>query len=254
MCGIAGIVNLSERWDPPSVDLLKSMIGIIRHRGPDECGLYRDTHAGFVHARLSIIDLSTGQQPMSNEDKTLWIVFNGEIFNFVELRSELEKLGHHFQTRSDTEVILHAYESWGTDCFSRFNGQWALALWNTRTSSLVLSRDRIGVRPLYIYEHNGRVWFGSEIKALFVDSSIPRTINPQGLDQTFTYWASIAPVTVFEGIEELPPASVRVYGPNAEKKEWLYWRPSYPEDTKKLGTWFWFSNTYPMLRNSCVRN
>jgi len=229
MCGIAGIVNLSDRRDPPAVKLLQSMIGAIRHRGPDEYGLFRDSRSGLVHARLSIIDLQTGQQPMSNEDRTLWIIFNGEIFNFVELRTELEKLGHHFQTNSDTEVIIHAFESWNTDCFSRFNGQWALALWNTKTRTLVLARDRIGVRPLYIHESNGRVLFGSEMKAIFADPEVPRAINPQGLDQTFTYWASIAPVTVFQGIEELPPASVRVYGPNGEKKEKVYWRPAYPE-------------------------
>jgi asparagine synthase (glutamine-hydrolysing) len=229
MCGIAGIVNLSDRHDPPTVELLQSMISAIRHRGPDEYGLYRDTHAGLVHARLSIIDLQAGQQPMSNEDRTLWIVFNGEIFNFIELRAELEKLGHRFRTHSDTEVILHAFESWDIDCFSRFNGQWALALWNTQTRNLILSRDRIGVRPLFIHESDGRVLFGSEMKAIFADPLVPRAINPQGLDQTFTYWASIAPITVFEGIDELPPASIRVYGPSGEKKEKLYWSPSYPE-------------------------
>jgi asparagine synthase (glutamine-hydrolysing) len=232
MCGIAGIVNLSDRRDPPTVELLQSMIGAIRHRGPDEYGLYRDSHAGLVHARLSIVDLKTGQQPMTNEDGTLWLIFNGEIFNFVELKIELEKLGHRFQTHSDTEIILHAFESWGADCFARFNGQWALALWNRQTRTLVLSRDRIGVRPLYIHEKNRRVLFGSEIKALFADPSVPRVINPQGIDQTFTYWASIAPVTVFEGIEELPPGSFRIYGPDGEKKEKLYWRPAYPEAPK----------------------
>ena len=232
MCGIAGIINLSERRDPPTVELLQSMIGAIRHRGPDEYGLYKDTHAGLVHARLSIVDLKTGQQPMTNEDGTLWIIFNGEIFNFVELKIELETLGHRFQTHSDTEIILHAFESWGANCFARFNGQWALALWNTKTRTLILSRDRIGVRPLYIHEKNGRVLFGSEMKALFADPSVPRAINPQGIDQTFTYWASIAPITVFEGIEELPPGSYRIYRPNREKEEKLYWRPAYPETPK----------------------
>jgi len=121
----------------------------------------------------------------------------------------------------------------GTDCFSRFNGQWALALWNTRTRNLILSRDRIGIRPLYVHEHDGRVWFGSEVKALFADPAVPRSLNLKGLDQTFTYWASIAPTTVFTGIEELPPASVRVYGPNDEKKEWLFWSPTFPELQKR---------------------
>lgn len=233
MCGIAGIVNLTDRHDPPTVKLLQSMIGAIRYRGPDEFGLFRDYHSGLVHARLSIIDIQAGQQPMSNEDRTLWIVFNGEIFNFVELRTELEKLGHCFRTHSDTEVVLHAFESWDINCFSRFNGQWALALWNTQTRSLVLSRDRIGVRPLYIYEKDGRVLFGSEMKAIFADPEVPRAINPHGLDQTFTYWASIAPVTIFEGIQELPPGSVRIYKPGNQMKEMLYWQPSYSQESNR---------------------
>ena len=144
MCGIAGIVNLNDRHEPPSLDVLKSMAATIQYRGPDEFGVYRDHRAGFAHARLSIIDLSTGQQPLANEDETLWIVFNGEIFNFVELRDELEELGHRFNTQSDTEVIVHAYEAWGERCFSRFNGQWAIALWDTVRQSLILCRDRVG--------------------------------------------------------------------------------------------------------------
>jgi asparagine synthase (glutamine-hydrolysing) len=227
MCGIAGILHRTDRRDPPAIELLQSMIGAIRYRGPDEYGLYRDPYAGLVHARLSIVDLQTGQQPMTNEDRTLWIIFNGEIFNFIELRTELEQLGHRFQTHSDTEVILHAYESWGTDCFSRFNGQWALALWNTQTRTLILSRDRIGVRPLFIHETQERVLFGSEIKAIFTDPEVPRTLHPQGIEQTFTYWASIAPVTVFQEIEELPPGSFRIYKSSGKKEEKIFWKPSY---------------------------
>jgi asparagine synthase (glutamine-hydrolysing) len=229
MCGFAGIVNFSGHLEPPSIDRLKSMIAMIRHRGPDEYGMYRDAHAGMVHARLSIIDILTGQQPMSNEDQTLWIVFNGEIFNFIELRAELENAGHRFKTRSDTEVILHAYETWGAECFCRFNGQWSIAMWDKRKTSLILSRDRIGIRPLYIHENSGRIRFASEIKAIFADPSVPRSLDLQGLDQTFTYWASLAPITLFNGIEELPPASVRIYDKNGDRKEWIYWTPSYPE-------------------------
>ncbi|HLP17029.1 MAG TPA: asparagine synthetase B, partial [Bacteroidota bacterium] len=142
------------------------MIRAIRHRGPDEFGIYRDAHAGLVHARLSLIDLPTGQQPMTNEDETLWIVFNGEIFNYIELRHDLERLGHIFRTHSDTEVILHAFESWGISCFEKFNGQWALAIWNSRDRSLLLARDRVGVRPLYVHRSRSAVMFASEIKAL----------------------------------------------------------------------------------------
>ena len=130
MCGIAGVVNLRESHAPPDVDQVVRMIGALKHRGPDEFGVYRDHVAGLGHARLSIIDLSTGQQPLTNETGTLWVVFNGEIYNYLELRAELETLGHRFRTRSDTEVIVHAYEEWGEAAFRRFNGQWAVALWD----------------------------------------------------------------------------------------------------------------------------
>jgi asparagine synthase (glutamine-hydrolysing) len=229
MCGIAGIVNTGERHDTPSRELLTSMVRAIRHRGPDEYGMYRDERAGLVHARLSLIDLTSGQQPVANEDGTLWIVFNGEIFNYVELRSDLEALGHRFRTHSDTEVIVHAYEAWGNGCFPRFNGQWALALWDSRSHRLVLSRDRIGVRPLYVRENAGRVWFASEVKAIFADPSVTREIDPRGLDQTFTYWTSLAPQSMFTGIDEILPGSVREYDAAGRKQDTVYWRPSYPE-------------------------
>src|SRR5512140_1470478 len=211
MCGIAGCLTLRRGGPPPSIEAVSLMVGALRHRGPDEFGLYRDRVAALGHARLSIIDLSTGQQPLSNEDGTLWVVFNGEIFNYVELREELEALGHRFRTRSDTEVIVHAFEAWGEECFSRFNGQWAVALWDTQRGKLILSRDRIGVRPLYVHEANGSVWFASEVKALFADRDVPRVIDPRALAQTFTYWASVAPLSLFEGIQEILPGSVRVY-------------------------------------------
>ena len=229
MCGIAGIIHTDGNHEPPSIELLRSMIGAIQHRGPDEFGVYRDSRAGLAHARLSIIDLASGQQPLCNEDGSLWISFNGEVFNFIELRKELESLGHHFRTQSDTETIVHAYEAWGNDCFSHFNGQWAVALWDAKRMSLVLSRDRIGVRPLYIHESNGRILFASEVKAIFADPSVPRHLDCHGLDQTFTYWSSIAPTTPFLGIEELLPGSVRTYDVQGRKQDYVFWRPSYPE-------------------------
>ena len=212
MCGIAGIVAVRPDLSPPDIDQVGRMIGALRHRGPDECGLYRDHRAALGHARLSIIDLSTGQQPLCNETGTLWVTFNGEIFNYVELRGALETLGHRFRTRSDTEVIVHAYEEWGDEAFRRFNGQWALALWDSAEGSLVLARDPYGVRPLYVAEQDGRLFFASEVKALFAaDAGLLRRLDPVGLDQTFTFWTSIAPRTVFEGIEELEPGSIRTY-------------------------------------------
>src|SRR5512145_2531777 len=184
MCGIAGILRLDGA--PPTRDELKRMAGSIRHRGPDEFGVFRDTDVGLAHARLAIIDLSTGQQPLSNEDGNLWVVFNGEIFNFIELRAELEHLGHRFRTKSDTEVIVHAWEQWGESAFARMNGQWAIALWDRRTKSLMLCRDRVGVRPLYVGRHAGRLIFASEVKAIFAgDPSFPRALDPRGIDETF---------------------------------------------------------------------
>ena len=167
MCGIAGVVSLREDLPPPALEDLGAMVGALRHRGPDEFGLFRDPRAGLGHARLSIIDLAFGQQPMCNEDRSLWITYNGEIFNYVELREELSSAGHRFRTRSDTEVILHAWEEWGESCFERFNGQFAFGIWDPVRQVLVLARDRLGVRPLYLCDHGGRLWFASEVKSIF---------------------------------------------------------------------------------------
>jgi asparagine synthase (glutamine-hydrolysing) len=215
VCGIAGVVNRRADLAPPSREALAIMAGALTHRGPDEFGIYRDQHAGLSHARLSIIDLATGQQPLTNERQTLWISFNGEIFNYVELREELEARGHQFRTRSDTEVIVHAYEEWADEAFRRFNGQWAVALWDADRRRLVLARDPLGVRPLYVCEHGDRLYFASEVKAIFAaDAGVPRRLDPIGLDQVFTLWTTVSPRSVFEGIEELEPGSVRTYGPD----------------------------------------
>ncbi len=229
MCGIAGIVGLTPAAEAPDREALLRMAGALRHRGPDEFGLYRDPRAGLAHARLSIIDLSTGQQPLANEDGTLWIAFNGEIFNYIELKGELVARGHRFRTKSDTEVIVHAYEEWGDAAFARMNGQWALALWDARRGRLVLSRDRLGVRPLYTCEHAGRLYFASEVKAIFAaDSSISRSLDPVGLEQTFTFWTVVPPRSVFSGIAELEPGHVRTYE-NGRVREAAFWVPEYPE-------------------------
>jgi len=155
MCGIAGILNFAHPESVAPTDISR-MLASIRHRGPDEFGIYLDGPVGLGNARLSIVDLSTGQQPMTNEDGTLWIVFNGEIFNHVELRPQLEALGHRFSTQSDTEVLLHLYEQLGPKCLERLNGQFAFAIWNVREQSLFLARDRLGVRPLFYAVENGR--------------------------------------------------------------------------------------------------
>jgi asparagine synthase (glutamine-hydrolysing) len=230
MCGIAGIVAM--RGPGPDRETLDRMAGALDHRGPDERGIYHDRRAGLAHARLSIIDLATGQQPLCNEDETLWIVFNGEIFNYIELRAELIGLGHRFATGSDTEVIVHAWEEWNEAAFLRFNGQFAVALWDARRARLVLARDRFGVRPLYICEHAGRLHFASEVKAIFAaDRTIPRAFDPGGLDQTLTFWSVVPPQSIFAGIEELRPGCVRIYDLDpATVRESAFWAPTYPVD------------------------
>jgi asparagine synthase (glutamine-hydrolysing) len=226
MCGIAGILALGGA--PPTLPELRRMAGALHHRGPDEHGAYRDERCGLAHARLSIIDLVTGQQPLSNEDGTLWISFNGEIFNYVELREELERAGHRFRTHSDTEVIVHAWEEWGEAAFPRMNGQWAVALWDKKKRTLILSRDRVGVRPLYVAEHAGRLYFASELKAIFAaDPTFPRRLDPRGIDETFTFWSIVPPQSVFEGVTELEPGTTMVIAPEGRTKR-AYWEPTYP--------------------------
>jgi asparagine synthase (glutamine-hydrolysing) len=204
MCGIIGLLDWSgER--PPDVGLLRQMLGIIRHRGPDEFGLYVDTRVGIGCARLSIVDLSTGQQPIPNEDESLWIVFNGEIYNHPELRAQLEQAGHRFSTRSDTEVILHLYEDLGPACLQQLNGQFAIAIWDTHRETLFLARDRLGIRPLFYTLLPQGLVFASEIKAVLLDPRVEAQIDPQAMAQAFTFWAPLAPRTIFQGISELPP-------------------------------------------------
>ncbi|MGQ0721252.1 MAG: asparagine synthase (glutamine-hydrolyzing) [Candidatus Eiseniibacteriota bacterium] len=222
MCGIAGILNLgsSEPIDEP---LLARMISTIRHRGPDESGMYVDSTVGLAHARLSIIGLTGGTQPICNEDGTLWIVYNGEAFNYVELREELLGRGHVFRTTTDTEVLLHLYEEHGVESLKRINGQFALAIWDSRKRELFLARDRLGIRPLFYTRSRGRLLFGSEIKALFADPSVPRAIDPVALAETFTFWSTQAPRTAFRDVHALRPGHTLV-ARGAEITETPYWR------------------------------
>ena len=203
MCGIVGVVNLREGL-PVEEEALRAMLETIRHRGPDGLGIYRDPSAGLGSARLSVIDLESGDQPIGNEDGSLWMVFNGEIYNYLELRAGLEARGHRFTTRSDTEVILHLYEDLGPACLEQLNGQFAIAIWDAARQRLFLARDRLGVRPLFYTVSEGRLIFGSEIKAIFACPGTQREIDLKGLEQVFTYWSTLAPQTIFRGIHELP--------------------------------------------------
>jgi asparagine synthase (glutamine-hydrolysing) len=206
------------------------MLGAIRHRGPDQFGIYLDDHAGLGNARLSIVDLSTGQQPITNEDGTLWIVFNGEIFNHPELREELEARGHRYTTTCDTETVLHAFEEYGPDCLSKFNGQFAIAIWNARTRTLFLGRDRLGVRPLfYAPLPGGGIVFGSEIKAMLAHPALEAKVDPLVVDEIFTYWSNLSTRTVFEGVLDFP-AGHHMLVQDGRMTLRPYWEMDFPQD------------------------
>ncbi len=224
MCGIAGIhtLNGAAADDGP----LARMLDSISHRGPDAIGSWKQGSIALGHTRLAIIDLEGGAQPMSNPSGRLQISFNGEIFNYRELREQLISRGHRFATRSDTEVILHLYEEKGERCVDDLNGQWAFAIWDARARRLFLSRDRLGIRPLYYTITHGKFLFASEVKALFCHPEVSREIDLESLDETFTFWCSIAPRTAFKGIRALPPGhSLRVEGGTTDV--WPYWKLGY---------------------------
>jgi asparagine synthase (glutamine-hydrolysing) len=231
MCGITGILNLTEQSPVEQATLLQ-MLESIRHRGPDGFGIYRDAHAGLGSARLSIIDIAGGDQPIGNETGDKWIVFNGEIFNYVELRPELEARGHIFATHSDTEVILHLYEELGPGCLSRLNGQFAIAIWDSQERSLFLARDRVGIRPLFYTLQNGHLVFGSEIKAILTHPSVQAEIDLRALEQIFTFWSPQSPRSIFKGIRELPPGHY-LLAKDGEVKIEPYWQLDFSQETPR---------------------
>lgn len=204
------------------------MIDAVAHRGPDAKGFHVEDGVGLAHARLSILDLDGGAQPMADVDGDLVISFNGEIFNYVELRAELLARGGRFRTASDTEVILEAYRAWGPDCVEKLNGDFAFALWDRRRRRLMLARDRVGVRPLFYTARPDALWFGSEIKALLAVPGIDAAIDPVALDQVLTLWAPLAPRTIFAGIDELPPGHVLLADRDGVTLR-PYWRLEFPD-------------------------
>lgn len=202
MCGIAGQYAPAHQEDIRR--LLLSMAGELAHRGPDGVGLFLDDNFGMVNTRLSIIDIEGGDQPLANEDHRYWIMQNGEIYNYPELTAELEKLGHRFRTRSDTEVVVHAFEEWGAECLHKLNGEFAIAIFDRETKRLFLGRDRFGIRPLFISEFGRGFQFASESKALLRHPQAERRIDPFALVETFTIWAPQPDRSAFPGIRELP--------------------------------------------------
>ncbi|MCC7385916.1 MAG: asparagine synthase (glutamine-hydrolyzing) [Deltaproteobacteria bacterium] len=227
MCGIAGFYHREGK--PIPLDVLERMTRTVTYRGPDEEGYHHQAGLGLGHRRLSIIDLSGGRQPIYNEDRTVFTVFNGEIFNYVELRAELEQLGHRFASRSDTEVIVHGYEEWGRRVLDRLNGQFAIAVFDARSQRLLLARDRLGIRPVFFADApDGAFVFGSEMKVLFAYPGIRPALDGEGLGQIFTFWVNVPPRTVFAGISELGPGEWLEVDP-AGRRSGTFWRLSFPE-------------------------
>ena len=237
MCGIVGFLT-SKTADVPEYELLRKMRDSLIHRGPDDGGEYirpLDEKRPFVflgHRRLSIIDLRGGHQPLSNEDKTVWVVFNGEIYNFKELREELKGRSHQFRTRSDTEVIAHAYEEYGEECFQRFNGMFAIGIWDEKRNRLVLARDRLGKKPLYYSRMNGTFLFASELKAIMGYPAFPRKVDPVSLMKYLFFEFIPCPHTIFKDARKIPAASYLVWDKKGIEVR-QYWSPFDPQKGEK---------------------
>lgn len=228
MCGIAGFI--STRHDLDLTATLRNMATSISHRGPDDEGFFEAItlnglyQVGLAHRRLSIIDLHSGHQPLSNEDNSVQIVFNGEIYNFQELRSELELQGHVFATNSDTETIVHAYEEWGDDCVTRFRGMFSFAIWDTPRQRLFLARDRFGKKPLFLMSTGGNLLFSSEIKSLLAFPGVIAQVDTSAIWEYMTYRYVPAPATLFQGVRKLMPGSIAIWE-NGHLTEQLYYQP-----------------------------
>ena len=221
MCGICGMFN-GQSGEPVSRELMEHMTSLISHRGPDESGIYLDGAVGLGSTRLSIIDLGGGHQPMSNETGDIWLVFNGEIWNYRLLRKELIEKGHHFRTNSDTETIIHAYEECGVDCIARLNGMFGLAIWDLPRRRLLLARDRIGKKPLYYTLVGGNLVFASEIKSLLCHPQVKRQADAQALSDFLSVRYVPGPATLFANIYKVQPGHWLLFERGAIREE-CYW-------------------------------
>lgn len=227
MCGLAGVLSTRSTYKP-SGDLVKKMIRMLNHRGPDGYGYYNDSDISMAHSRLSIIDLSGGAQPIHNMDKSVWVVFNGEIFNYIELRQGLRSKGYKFYTDTDTEVIVHLYDEYGPEFVNYLNGQFAIVIWDINNKKLIMTRDRVGIAPLFYSLQDRSLVFGSEIKSIIPALEQKPEINLVALDQLFTYWAPVSPNTMFNNIYEVSPGEMIVYHEGRLIKH-KYWDLIYPE-------------------------
>jgi len=239
MCGIAGILRMDgEQVEEHS---LMRMASQMVHRGPDGQGIWKDTHVGLAHRRLSIIDLKTGDQPLSNEDGSIWIVFNGEIYNFQDLRKDLELKGHLFKTSSDTEVLVHGYEEWGREMLDRLNGMFAFALWNIRDGKLLLARDRLGVKPLYYHLDGKGLVFGSELQVLRASHLLPLEIDRNSLELYLHYQYVPSPLSIYKNTFKLKPSHwLEIDSRRKATCSGKYWdlnTTREPDESRGLGDW-----------------
>ncbi|PIE34626.1 asparagine synthase (glutamine-hydrolyzing) [candidate division KSB3 bacterium] len=232
MCGIAGVINYYEKREVPK-RLLEKMVSVLEHRGPDDVGIHANGNVGLGIRRLSIIDLQKGHQPISNEDNSIWVVYNGEIYNYKELRQELEKKGHKFKTNTDTEVLLHLYEEMGKNLVTKLNGMFAFALWDKKRRTLLLARDRAGIKPLFYYIGRDKLSFSSELKSLLQDTSVPRDLNHHAVYDYLSLQYIPAPQTIFTGIKKLPPAHILEYV-DGEVSLHQYWTIPYNAPDKAM--------------------
>ncbi len=233
MCGIAGFTPILGNKDT-SIDVIRKMLVQLKHRGPDERGVYFDQSGVLGHVRLSIIDLETGQQPMSDEDGILWITFNGEIFNYIELKEELVSKGYRFRTKSDTEVLLNLFKAYGAEGLKKLNGQFAFAIWNSVKKELFLARDRVGIRPIYYTRTGASFVFASEIKALLQFPGVEAKLSHQSLCQIFTLWTTLSPSTAFENIYEVPPGHYMIVN-GQDQLVRPFWQLTFPENGMETG-------------------
>lgn len=232
MCGIAGIFNYNPSGEQSPEAIVKNMLSLISHRGPDESGIYLNKNVAIGNVRLSIIDLSSGQQPLADESSNFWIVYNGEVFNYDELREMLKRKGIRFKTNCDTEVVVQMYAVYGKECLNYFNGQFAFCIYDKAKKELFLARDRVGIRPLFYWSKNKEFAFCSEIKGLFAVKRIERKLSQESLAQTFTFWSPITPQSSFQDILELQPGHCMLVNENGVKIE-KYWSVDF---SKKSGS------------------
>jgi asparagine synthase (glutamine-hydrolysing) len=228
MCGIAGIVNAAGR--PASLEEVQRMCAAMIHRGPDDEGFYLNAEVGLGMRRLKIIDLETGSQPLRNEDGSVWVVLNGEIYNFKDLRRDLEQRGHVFYTGTDTEVIVHLYEEYGEDCVQHLRGMFAFAVWDVRKKTLLLARDRIGIKPVYYTEAGGRFAFGSELKVLLQLPEVGRQLNWRAVNHLFSFLTTPMDQSAVEGVHKLEPGHLLTLTPGTRPRIRRYWDVSFQPD------------------------